>query len=242
MSRPLAAALIAVAFFSAGCRKEVKPVGDIVVDKPPSVDTRLQVATIQPGQVSENTEIDAEIYGSGFQQGARVGFSGGAVANGRFLDQNTLQVRVPALPSGSYDVTVTNPDGTQATLRRGLTVVGSTVARPPACAPVTVRFAFDSFALDDASRAALDTAATCLRDQTIDVRIEGHTDATGTTDYNMALGQRRADAVVRYLQGIGVSPTRLRGVSYGEERPTDPSSTDQAHATNRRADVAGGTP
>lgn len=67
------------------------------------------------------------------------------------------------------------------------------------------------------------------------VTIEGHCDERGTAEYNLALGERRATAVKTYLVSLGVSPDRLRIVSYGKEFPFDPAHTDAAWAKNRRA-------
>jgi peptidoglycan-associated lipoprotein len=67
--------------------------------------------------------------------------------------------------------------------------------------------------------------------------IQGHTDERGTREYNLALGERRAAAVRDYLQSLGVSASQLSIVSYGEERPVDPRSTEAAWAQNRRAEL-----
>ncbi|MBE7216393.1 peptidoglycan-associated lipoprotein Pal [Shewanella benthica] len=65
--------------------------------------------------------------------------------------------------------------------------------------------------------------------------IEGHADERGTPEYNIALGERRAKAVAKYLQGMGVLPSQMSVVSYGEEKPLDMSRTDDGFAINRRA-------
>ena len=65
--------------------------------------------------------------------------------------------------------------------------------------------------------------------------IEGHADERGTPEYNIALGERRAKAVAKYLQGMGVLPSQMSIVSYGEEKPLDMSRTDDGFAINRRA-------
>ncbi|WP_017445947.1 peptidoglycan-associated lipoprotein Pal [Gayadomonas joobiniege] len=65
--------------------------------------------------------------------------------------------------------------------------------------------------------------------------IEGHADERGTPEYNIALGERRAKAVARYLQNLGVSNTQISTVSYGEEKPLNKSRTEAAFAENRRA-------
>ena len=65
--------------------------------------------------------------------------------------------------------------------------------------------------------------------------IEGHAEERGTPEYNIALGERRAKAVAKYLQGMGVLPSQMSVVSYGEEKPLDMSRTDDGFAINRRA-------
>jgi peptidoglycan-associated lipoprotein len=67
------------------------------------------------------------------------------------------------------------------------------------------------------------------------VTIEGHADERGTREYNLALGERRADATRNYLISLGVSPARLSVVSYGKERPAQLGSDEQSWAQNRRA-------
>ena len=67
------------------------------------------------------------------------------------------------------------------------------------------------------------------------VMIEGHSDERGTPEYNIALGERRAKAVVQYLQNLGVSADQMTTVSYGEEKPVDLSRTEEGFSKNRRA-------
>jgi len=82
----------------------------------------------------------------------------------------------------------------------------------------------------------LEAHASYLRDHPgVNVLIEGHADERGTPEYNIALGERRAKAVAQYLEALGVLPSQLSTVSYGEEKPLDPSHTDDAFAKNRRA-------
>lgn len=220
----------------AGCKKKkvVADDEDRIELPPPSV--KLQVAGVDPAFAPAGHSFDAEVLGSGFERGATVSFSGAAAETVRFLDDNSLKVAVPPMPAGAYDVTVLNPDGTKATLRKGLTLTDE-APTGPACRAVTVRFDLDSSVLTPETRRQLDTFAGCVRQVAADVRIEGHCDELGTTEYNLALGQRRAESVQRYLVGLGVSPNRVRVVSYGEERPVDRSGTASAHAANRRAEV-----
>jgi peptidoglycan-associated lipoprotein len=69
------------------------------------------------------------------------------------------------------------------------------------------------------------------------VRLEGHADERGTRDYNLALGERRSNAVRSYLMAQGVRSSQIRTVSYGEERPVDPGHNEAAWARNRRVEL-----
>jgi peptidoglycan-associated lipoprotein len=71
----------------------------------------------------------------------------------------------------------------------------------------------------------------------VSVTLEGHTDERGTRGYNLALGERRADAVEKFLVAEGVPANKLRRLSYGEERPADAGSNDRAWASNRRVEL-----
>ena len=98
-----------------------------------------------------------------------------------------------------------------------------------------VFFTLDSSDLDDAGRAAASANAEVLKKYvTWVVTIEGHCDERGTAEYNLALGERRATAVKTYLTSLGVSPERVRIVSYGKEFPFNPGHTEEAWAQNRR--------
>jgi outer membrane protein OmpA-like peptidoglycan-associated protein len=82
----------------------------------------------------------------------------------------------------------------------------------------------------------LDEAVTALRENaTLRVEIEGHTCSIGTAEYNLALGDRRANAVRDYLVSRGIGADRLRSVSYGEERPKHDNSREETRRLNRRA-------
>jgi outer membrane protein OmpA-like peptidoglycan-associated protein len=230
---------VLLAFLLVGCPPKKKLDTDSDEDlAPPEV--KLQVVGVDPPTAKADHSVDVEVIGSAFEKGARVSFSGTAAEGVRFVDENTLAVIVPALPPGSYDVTVSNPDGTKATLRRGLTLANLADLQQvdiSACQSVIVSFGFDQSVLTPETRRQLDGVANCLRSAPGELRIEGHCDERGTTDYNLALGQRRADAVQRYLVGLGISPARMRAVSFGEERPADRSGGASADARNRRAEI-----
>ena len=98
-----------------------------------------------------------------------------------------------------------------------------------------VFFTLDSAELDEAGRAVATANAGVLKKySTWGITIEGHCDERGTAEYNLALGERRAVAVKTYLSSLGVSPDRIRTVSYGKEFPFDMGHSEDAWAKNRR--------
>jgi peptidoglycan-associated lipoprotein len=99
-----------------------------------------------------------------------------------------------------------------------------------------VHFDFDKFNIRDSEKPILERAKQWMMDNpTAKVLIEGHCDERGTTEYNLALGERRANAVKQYLILLGVDSNRLSTISYGEEKPIDPGHNEEAWAKNRRA-------
>jgi peptidoglycan-associated lipoprotein len=100
-----------------------------------------------------------------------------------------------------------------------------------------VHFAVDRSTLEADAVAALDENAEILqRHVGIRIEVQGHADDRGTVDYNLALGQRRADAVARRLAHMGVHPTRLATVSFGEEQPRAAGTGESVWSENRRAE------
>ncbi|HEX7124269.1 MAG TPA: peptidoglycan-associated lipoprotein Pal [Thermodesulfobacteriota bacterium] len=101
----------------------------------------------------------------------------------------------------------------------------------------TVYFDFDKADLRPDARATLEANAEWLRrNPNARVQIEGHCDERGSVQYNLALGERRAESARRYLESLGISSSRLSTISYGEERPVDPGHGEEAWARNRRAE------
>jgi len=96
-------------------------------------------------------------------------------------------------------------------------------------------FAFDNYDLKPEARALLgELAGWLLEHKGFEATIEGHCDNRGTAVYNLALGERRAEAAKAYLANLGVSNTRITTISYGEEMPADPRNCEDAWAKNRR--------
>ena len=118
-------------------------------------------------------------------------------------------------------------------------------ARRPSLKALVVHFDFDKSDIRPDMRAALDAKARFLQEfPSIRVQVEGHCDERGTVEYNIALGHRRSQSSRDYLVSLGVKPSRIDTVSYGEERPADSRSNEAGWAKNRRAkfNVIGGIP
>jgi peptidoglycan-associated lipoprotein len=98
-----------------------------------------------------------------------------------------------------------------------------------------VHFAFDSYELDEQSRAVLQDSGNWLKDNAqAKIEQEGHCDERGTVEYNLALGAKRARAAKEYLVTLGISAERLATISYGEELPLCTEHTEECWAKNRR--------
>ena len=99
-----------------------------------------------------------------------------------------------------------------------------------------IYFALDSSEIRSEFRGALEQGAAALNESGATVLIEGHCDERGSEEYNMALGERRAGAVRKYLANLGVPNSQMSIVSYGEVRPAVSGSTESAWRMNRRAE------
>jgi peptidoglycan-associated lipoprotein len=161
--------------------------------------------------------------------------SRGAAAVGLFLALGLLagcgsNASVPP-PANNSDVANLAPVGTgavdlspQQAVRDQLTQVGDRVL-----------FETDHYDINPAAEGTLRTQAALLQAYpAVTITIEGHADERGTREYNLALAERRADAVRNYLTALGVAPERIETVSYGKERPECADASDSCWATNRR--------
>jgi peptidoglycan-associated lipoprotein len=99
-----------------------------------------------------------------------------------------------------------------------------------------INFDFDSSSINANAREILKTNANYfMKNRVSSIIIEGHCDERGTAEYNMALGERRAQETKKYLVNLGVKESLMKTVSFGEENPLDPASNEEAWAKNRRA-------
>ncbi len=130
--------------------------------------------------------------------------------------------------------------------QRGVTPPVTTVSLPPHLDPngfissqKSVYFDFDDFSVKSEFTALLDRHGKYLASQpNLRIKVEGNADARGSAEYNLALGQRRAEAVVRALQVYGARQAQLEPVSWGEERPKFNGQGEEIWSQNRRADLS----
>lgn len=158
------------------------------------------------------------------------------------LDQNAT-----AAPVETRNVTPAAPVTASGTAggvgQSNVAVVDVVPKQPPAAqgasdTPRVVYFDFDSYVVRDEYRNVIEGNAKLLStDRKKRVLIEGHTDERGGSEYNLALGQRRAEAVARSLSLLGVQDGQLEPVSFGKERPVQTGSDESAWAKNRRAEL-----
>jgi len=141
---------------------------------------------------------------------------------------------LPPEPPSASTPSETDPFGTEP--GAGTVQPGSRADFLQSVTTDRILFAFDSYSLDGEARAILDGQADWLnRNPTVQVTIEGHADERGTREYNLALGDRRANAARDYLQSRGVAASRMQTISWGKERPAVEGSNESAWAQNRRA-------
>jgi peptidoglycan-associated lipoprotein len=101
-----------------------------------------------------------------------------------------------------------------------------------------IHFNFDKYDIRREDEEILkENAAWLKKNPKMKIQIEGHCDERGTVEYNLALGERRANNTKRYLVSLGISPNRITIISFGKERPLDPGHNEEAWAKNRRAHI-----
>jgi outer membrane protein OmpA-like peptidoglycan-associated protein len=136
---------------------------------------------------------------------------------------------------GPVRITVTVTDGKGGTATDTFTIQVTAPARREYTFE-DVHFDFDRYTLRPDALRVLDEAIKAMQaDSTLRLTVEGHTCNIGTTEYNLALGERRAQAVREYLTSRGIAANRLTTVSYGEERPKHDNSREETRRLNRRA-------
>ena len=143
-----------------------------------------------------------------------------------------------AAPAGGAATTApAAPQSQVATVQAGQPSGRGADVLPPGVGRI-VYFDFDSFVVRDDGRPVVEAHARLLNaNRSRKMIVEGHTDERGGREYNLALGQKRAEAVVRSLTLLGAGDAQLEAVSFGEERPAEQGSDEAAWAKNRRAEL-----
>lgn len=240
-SRLIFALALAPLLTAAKCRKDKDKEIDDQDIEPASPAITLVVTGVEPDTVNAGELTRAVVYGVGFQDGVQVRVDESPVASVTYEQPGVLKVTLPPLSEGKHDLRVRNPDGQTATLRNAVLAQANQPADPTAglqCRDITINFGFDEDTLGGEALQTLRQKRDCFTQRDGEIKIAGHCDERGTTDYNLALGQRRADAVKRWVVSQGVLPSRVRTVSFGEEDPAVQGSTEAAWAANRRAEIS----
>lgn len=151
---------------------------------------------------------------------------------------------VPLDDKSTVPVETRTPTAAGSAAGAGAGSSGVTTVTPPgqdvaaSSAGRVVYFDFDSFIVKDEYRPLIEAQAKRMAaNSKLRLTVEGHTDERGGREYNLALGQKRAEAVVRTLSLLGANPAQLEAVSFGKERPAAEGSDEAAWARNRRAEI-----
>jgi peptidoglycan-associated lipoprotein len=156
-------------------------------------------------------------------------FAAGACAHHEAKNESTMTGNSGSSSSGRV--------ATQPTEQKSAESTGS-VDPEASCPSVRVHFAFNSSDLEHGEKRDLERSADCLKtNRALRVSIEGNADERGTEEYNIALGDRRANAVRKYLESFGVSDSQLKTVSYGKENPICTEHDESCWSQNRRAEL-----
>ena len=157
------------------------------------------------------------------------------------LDEAPVESRTPTTAAGAGGTGSGAAGGGAASSQTRVAPVDVTATNAAANSnlPRVVYFDYDSYIVKDEFRPVIELNAKVLTaDRKRQMAVEGHTDERGSSEYNLALGQRRAEAVVKSLTLLGVQNSQLEPVSFGKERPAVQGSGEEAWAKNRRAELA----
>jgi len=249
---------VALVVFAAGCKKKVPvqappppppPHADVVETRKPAAPVVAQFTaeptSIQRGQSATlRWEVTGQVTSVSINQGV------GTV-------QSTGSSRVNPSDSTTYTLTATGPGGTVTGTATVNVAAPPPPPPPPPSAPARTitdvlasevqdaYFDYDKTDIRGDARDVLSRNATALKSilsefPNASIVIEGHCDERGSAEYNLGLGDRRATAAKEFLQGLGVSPDRLKTISYGKERPQCTEQNEACWQKNRRAHFVAG--
>ena len=159
------------------------------------------------------------------------------------IENRTTTTTVVTPDTGGTSTSGTDPTtGATGSTMPGTTVVTSANALRDPRNPLSRReifYDYDSFTVRDEYKPLLEAHAAYLKqNRNARIKVEGNTDERGSREYNLALGQKRSESVKRVLTLLGVSESQIDTVSFGEEKPKNPTSTEAAYSENRRCDLA----
>jgi outer membrane protein OmpA-like peptidoglycan-associated protein len=198
-------------------------------NRPPSVRARCEPCTVEIGKTSTVTADATD------PDGDALTYRWSAAAGTLASPADRQSVWTAPMQEGAVPVTIEVRDSQGATATDAVTIQ---VVRPAVAefAFDDVHFDFDRYSLRPEATRLLDEAVKALQaDPTLRLQLEGHTCNIGTSEYNLALGERRANAVRDYLTSRGIGAVRLQSVSYGEERPKHDNAREETRRLNRRA-------
>ncbi len=154
----------------------------------------------------------------------------GGCASGVKLDDSAVEDRTGSAASGVSSLDARNLSGMNA---------GAGGIKPgPAGVSNTVYFDYDSYAVKPEFQSLLEAHARFLKaNRNLRANLEGHTDERGGREYNLALGQKRSEAVRRSLSVLGISDDQMEAVSFGKEKPASQGADESAFAKNRRTEI-----
>jgi peptidoglycan-associated lipoprotein len=220
--------LIAVAFIASGCAKKqmireeavAKPAVEVKKEEPspgPAIEVEkpkeeaLQTAEVAPVEkTKEKAEEEAKAPEIALQEEAKVPE---AALKEEAKEEAKIALREESLGEGK-------PEQEPAVFD---------------LAGLRIQFAFDDYNLSSQARENLEKIASWMsKNPAAKIEIQGHTCEIGTNEYNLALGEARANSAQRYLEVLGVKSGRISTISYGQERPLDPGHTEEARSRNRR--------
>ena len=213
------------------CNALDKEIVDIILPT-----AELRVTDFQPSEVDAGISFDAIVTGKGFEAGAMVQI-GEKTYSTEFVSATELAISVNPMNKGTFNVTVTNPTELKHTLFDALQV-GLSSQTAERCESLVVYFDLNKDRLTPESEKQIFESSACWLRTNAKLVVEGHCDERGTTEYNIALGQRRADSVQRFLLSQGLQKNNLKSVSHGEEKPAVRGQSEAAYSKNRRVEIS----
>lgn len=226
---------VALFFFAAGCKKKVATAPPAPAPAPtpaPTVTLSASPSSVRPGESATLSWSSTNATDLSIDNGV-----------GKVAPQGSTPVTPPA--STTYTITATGPGGSN-TASATVSVSSPAAEAPAAAAPNLSElfdqnikdafFDFNKSTIRDDAREALTKDAEFLRSYPdIRITIEGHCDERGSTEYNIGLGQRRAQAAKNYLVSLGIAADRIDTVSWGKEHPFCTEHNEACWQQNRRA-------